>query len=155
MQRATNAPRVMAIGTVLATGGAAAPLIDAAWREQAAILDACLSAAPELAAGRAPVRLAVELAIDRRGRITAVAIKLPPAVGAWGSANELSLCLEQAIKTRLRLPPPQPRVDARAHGAVDRLPLARSKLREVSGPPAMSVGRWSRPALDALLAAEV
>ena len=43
---ATNAPRVMALGTVLSTGGAAAPLIDAAWREKgAAILDDCLGAA--------------------------------------------------------------------------------------------------------------
>jgi tetratricopeptide (TPR) repeat protein len=113
-QRPANAPRVMAIGTVLATGGAAAPLIDAAWREQAGILDECLSAAPELRAGRAPVRLAVELAIDRRGRITTAAIKLPPAVQAWGSADKLSHCLEQAIKTRLRLPPPQAARSTRA-----------------------------------------
>jgi tetratricopeptide (TPR) repeat protein len=113
-QRPASAPRVIAIGTVLATGGAAAPLIDAAWREQQAILDDCLSAAPELAAARVPVRLAVELAIDRRGRITAAAIRLPPAVAAWGSAEKLSLCLEQAIKTGLRLPAPQAARSTRA-----------------------------------------
>jgi tetratricopeptide (TPR) repeat protein len=104
--RPAAVPRVMAIGTVLATGGAAAPLIDAAWRQQAPILDECLSAVPELTAARVPVRLAVELAIDRRGRITSAAVKLPPVVQAWQSAGKFSLCLEQAIKTRLRLPPP-------------------------------------------------
>ena len=48
----------------VSTGGSVAPLIDAAWREQAAILDDCLSATPELATGARPLRLAVELAID-------------------------------------------------------------------------------------------
>ena len=36
------APRVIAHGTVLATGGIAAPLVDAAWRDQLPILDECL-----------------------------------------------------------------------------------------------------------------
>ncbi|HEY4392480.1 MAG TPA: tetratricopeptide repeat protein [Polyangia bacterium] len=97
-------PRVMAAGTVLATGGAAAPLIDAAWREQAAILDACLDAAPALAATRAPLRLAVEMTIDRRGRVTAAAVKLPSGIDLRGSAATLTACLEQAVVTHLRLP---------------------------------------------------
>jgi hypothetical protein len=102
--RPAGSPRVIAAGTVLATGGAAAPQIDAAWREQAAILDACLDAAPELAAGRAPVRLAVEMTIDRRGRVTAAAVKLPPALDLRGSAATFAPCLERAVMTRLRLP---------------------------------------------------
>ena len=82
-----SGPRVVAVGTVLSTGGSVAPLIDAAWREQAAILDDCLSAAPELATARAPLRLAVELTIDGHGRISSVAVKLPPAARAWWSTK--------------------------------------------------------------------
>jgi tetratricopeptide (TPR) repeat protein len=102
--RPATGPRVMAAGTVLATGGAAAPLIDAAWREQAAILDACFDAAPALARGRAPLRLAIEMTIDRRGRVAAAAVKLPPATDLGGSAATLATCLERAVVTRLRLP---------------------------------------------------
>lgn len=97
---------MVAVGTVLSTGGSVAPLIDAAWRDQAAILDDCLAAAPELAAARVPLRLAVELTIDRHGRISTAAVKLPPLAQAWPSAQVLSGCLERAIKTRLRLPTP-------------------------------------------------
>jgi tetratricopeptide (TPR) repeat protein len=104
--RRPSGPRVVAVGTVLSTGGSVAPLIDAAWRDQAAILDDCLGAAPELAAARVPVRLAVELTIDGHGRVSAAAVKLPPAAQAWPSAPTLSGCLERAIKTRLRLPTP-------------------------------------------------
>ena len=53
-RRRLSGPRVVAVGTVLSTGGSVAPLIDAAWRDQAAILDDCLGAAPELAAARVP-----------------------------------------------------------------------------------------------------
>ncbi len=109
-----SGPRVVAVGTVLSTGGSLAPLIDAAWREQAAILDDCLSAAPELAAARAPLRLAVELTIDGHGRISSVTVKLPPTAQAWSSAEKLSGCLERAIETRLRLPVPPARRPTRA-----------------------------------------
>jgi len=97
-------PRVLAAGTVLATGGAAAPLIDAAWREQTAILDACLDAPPELRAGHAPIRLAVEMTIDRRGRVTAAAVKLPAGLALGGSATTFASCVERAVVTHLRLP---------------------------------------------------
>ena len=43
-RRRLSGPRVVAVGTVLSTGGSVAPLIDAAWRDQAAILDDCLGA---------------------------------------------------------------------------------------------------------------
>ncbi len=109
-----SGPRVVAVGTVLSTGGSVAPLIDAAWREQAAILDDCLSAAPELAAGRAPLRMAVELTIDGHGQISSVAVKLPPTAQAWSSAEKLSGCLERTIETRLRLPVPPARRPTRA-----------------------------------------
>jgi len=94
------APHVLAVGTVLATGGAAAPLIDAAWRNQAAILDGCLAAAPGPIPARAPLRIAVEMEIDARGRVTAAAVKLPPPGDA-----ELARCLERVVIARLRLPP--------------------------------------------------
>lgn len=102
--RPAAGPRVLAAGTVLATGGAAAPLIDSAWRGQAAILDACLDAAPELAAGHAPVRLAVEMTIDRRGRVTAAAVKLPAGLVLRESAATFVPCVERAVLTHLRFP---------------------------------------------------
>ncbi len=122
-----SGPRLVAAGTVLSTGGSLAPLIDAAWREQAAILDDCLGAAPELAAARAPLRLAVELTIDGRGRISSVVVKLPPAAAAWSSAETLSRCLERTIGTRLRLPAPPTRRPTRARtellvGSAPKLP---------------------------------
>jgi tetratricopeptide (TPR) repeat protein len=107
-------PRVLAAGTVLSTGGSLAPLIDAAWREQAMILDDCLAGAPELAAARAPVRLAVELTIDSRGRVSSAAVKLPPAAQGWSSAEKFSRCLETAIETRLHLPAPPTKRPTRA-----------------------------------------
>jgi len=93
------APRVLAVGTVLSTGGAAAPLIDAAWRDQTAVLDDCLAAA-NLGAAGAPLRIAVEMEIDPRGRVTAAAVKLPAPADA-----ALARCLERAVVARLRLPP--------------------------------------------------
>jgi tetratricopeptide (TPR) repeat protein len=113
-KRRPSGPRVVAVGTVLSTGGSVAPLIDAAWRDQAAILDDCLGAAPELAAARVPVRLAVELTIDGHGRVSTAVVKLPPVAQAWPSAPTLSGCLERAIKTRLRLPTPPARRPTRA-----------------------------------------
>jgi tetratricopeptide (TPR) repeat protein len=100
-RRSAAGPRVMAAGTVLATGGAAAPLIDAAWRDQAAILDDCLDAAPELTAAHLPVRIAIELEIDAHGRVTAATAKLPASLPA-----DLGRCLERAVVARLRLPTP-------------------------------------------------
>ena len=112
--RRLSGPRVVAVGTVLSTGGSVAPLIDAAWRDQAAILDDCLGAAPELAAIRVPLRLAIELTIDGHGRVATAAVTLPPVAQAWPSAPTLSSCLERAIKARLRLPTPPARRQTRA-----------------------------------------
>lgn len=93
------APRVLAVGTVLSTGGAAAPLIDAAWRDQSAILEDCLAAA-NLSAASAPLRIAVEMEIDPRGRVATAAVKLPAPADV-----DLARCLERAVVARLRLPP--------------------------------------------------
>jgi tetratricopeptide (TPR) repeat protein len=97
--RAPRGPRLVATGTVLATGGLAAPLIDAAWRDQAAILDDCLDAVAEVSAGG--VRFAIELDVDSRGRVAGVSAKVPSPPG-----EAFARCVESAVKTRLRLRAP-------------------------------------------------
>ena len=133
---AGGGPRVIAVGTVLATGGSLAPLIDAAWREQAAILDDCLSAAPRAGRRARPRRLASRSTIDGRGRVSSAAVKLPPA--AAGLRRTLCALRGTAVETRLRLPaPPAGATDAGAHRA-GRSAFA-LKVRS-----AMSSGRRSR-----------
>ena len=76
-----------------------APLIDAAWRDQLSILDECLDGV------RAPpektLRVAIEIGIDERGKITQATAKLPEGVDPRFGA-----CVEKATKQRLRLPEP-------------------------------------------------
>lgn len=91
--------RLLAAATVLSTGGTPAPLIDAAWRSQAAILDDCLDDATGLIRPGAPLRFAIELEIDGQGRVVAAAAKLPVPNG-----EPLARCLEGAVRTGLRLP---------------------------------------------------
>jgi tetratricopeptide (TPR) repeat protein len=98
-QRRAGGARLLAAATVLATGGTPAPLIDAAWRNQSAILDDCLDAAADLARPGTPLRLAIEMEIDRRGRVVAAVAKVPiPGAGS------LARCLEDAVRDGLRLP---------------------------------------------------
>jgi tetratricopeptide (TPR) repeat protein len=90
------APRIIAYGTVLATGGLAAPLVDAAWRNQLPILDECLA---ELRMPpHATVRIAIEMEVDAHGKATRVVAKVPPPYD-----ERFARCLESAAKTRLRL----------------------------------------------------
>ena len=104
----------MAVGTVLSTGG----LAGAADRCRLARAGGDPRRLPERGAGAGrrarPVRLAVELTIDRHGRVSSAAVKLPPAAQAWSFAEKLSRCLERAIETRLRLPAPPGRRPTRA-----------------------------------------
>jgi hypothetical protein len=74
-------------------------LIDAAWRQQSAILDDCLDAAGALVRPGATVRLAIEMEIDRRGRVVSVTAKLPIP-----GADSLARCLEDTVRGGLRLP---------------------------------------------------
>jgi tetratricopeptide (TPR) repeat protein len=83
--------RVVAFGTVQASGGIAAPLVDAAWRAQVGLLDDCL----ERATASGSVRISVELALDARGRVTRATVKAP----ALGDA--FARCAEAAVKERL------------------------------------------------------
>jgi tetratricopeptide (TPR) repeat protein len=101
--RAPRGPRLVATGTVLATGGLAAPLIDAAWRDQAAILDDCLDALADLPDAGAGVRFAIEIEVDGRGHLAGVSAKVPSPPG-----EAFARCVETAVKTRLRLGPPGP-----------------------------------------------
>ncbi len=98
-QRAAGGPRLVAVATVLASASAPAPLIDAAWREQASILDDCFDAAGALVRPGPAVRLAIEMEIDRRGRVVSATAKLPIP-----GADALARCLEEAVRGGLRLP---------------------------------------------------
>src|SRR6185312_1689856 len=97
--RVANGARLLAAATVLSTGGAPAPLIDAAWRSQAAILDDCLEDAAGLLRGGGALRIAIEMEIDGRGRVTSAEAKLPVT-----NAASLAHCLESAVRAGLRLP---------------------------------------------------
>jgi tetratricopeptide (TPR) repeat protein len=94
-------PRVIAHGTVLATGGIGAPLVDAAWRDQMTILDECLDGVR--LASRATLRIAIEMDIDARGRLTRVVVKAPAPFD-----ERFARCVESATKQRLRLSVPAP-----------------------------------------------
>ncbi len=94
-------PRLLAVATVLATGGAPAPLIDAAWRAQVGLLDDCLAEGAAVLGAGAPMRIAIELEIDGQGRVVSATAKLPvPA----GEGTPLARCLEEAVRRGLRLP---------------------------------------------------
>jgi tetratricopeptide (TPR) repeat protein len=91
--------RIAAHGTVLTAGAMPAPLIDAAWRDQLPILDECLDTVR--AAPAKTLRVAIEIAIDERGKITQATAKLPE-----GMDPRFGACAEKATKERLRLPAP-------------------------------------------------
>ncbi|HSS37154.1 MAG TPA: tetratricopeptide repeat protein, partial [Polyangia bacterium] len=100
---AAGGPRLLAAATVLATGGAPAPLIDAAWRDQAGLLDDCLAEGAAVLGGGSSLRIAIELEIDGHGRVVSAVAKLPvPAA----DAQSLAQCLEEAVRRSLRLPAP-------------------------------------------------
>jgi tetratricopeptide (TPR) repeat protein len=94
-------PRVVAHGTVLATGGIPAPLIDAAWRDQLPILDDCLDGVR--LPTRATLRIAIEMDVDARGNLTRVIVKAPAPFD-----ERFSHCVESATKRRLRFSVPAP-----------------------------------------------
>jgi tetratricopeptide (TPR) repeat protein len=94
-------PRVIAHGTVLATGGIAAPLVDAAWRDQMSILDECLDGVRLTA--RATLRIAIEMDVDARGKLTRVTAKAPAPFD-----ERFARCVESVTKQRLRFTVPGP-----------------------------------------------
>jgi tetratricopeptide (TPR) repeat protein len=98
---AAPAPRVLSHGTVLATGGIAAPLVDAAWRDQMAILDECLDGVR--LAPHATLRIAIEMDVDARGKLTRVIAKVPAPFD-----ERFARCVESATKERLHFSVPAP-----------------------------------------------
>jgi tetratricopeptide (TPR) repeat protein len=95
--------RILASGTVLATGGLAAPLIDAAWRAQAGLLDGCLdSALPAELGGarqvRAGIRFAIEIDVDAHGHLVGAVAKVPASLG-----ESFARCVEGAVMDGLHL----------------------------------------------------
>jgi tetratricopeptide (TPR) repeat protein len=85
-------PRIVAIGTVQALGGIAAPFIDAAWRERPKLLDECLAAAR----GAGSVRVAIDLDLDAHGRVTRAAVD-----GAGPLGDDFARCAEAAVTRKL------------------------------------------------------
>ena len=94
-------PRVVAHGTVLATGGIAAPLIDAAWRDQLPLLDECLDGVRLTT--HTTLRIAIEMDVDARGNLTRVIVKAPAPFD-----ERFAHCVESATKRRLRFSVPAP-----------------------------------------------
>jgi tetratricopeptide (TPR) repeat protein len=96
--------RVVASGTVLASGPVPAPLVDAAWRARPHLLDDCLAEA--VRSGSLPprdgFRLALELELDARGVVTEVVVKAPTFVD-----ETFSRCAEAAVRGGLRVPRPR------------------------------------------------
>jgi len=90
----SGAGRVIAIGTLETSGGIAAPLIDAAWRDHAGLLDACLDGQ----GWHGTVRVTLELEIDASGRVTrARARTVAPFDGTFAR------CAEAAVESKLRV----------------------------------------------------
>ena len=90
-------PRVVAVGTVQASGGIAAPLIDAAWRDRLTLLDPCLAAAR----GGGSVRVGIDLDFDARGRVTRASIERAGPLG-----EDFARCAEAAVTGRLTVAVP-------------------------------------------------
>jgi tetratricopeptide (TPR) repeat protein len=108
--RAGVAPslRVLAAGTVLASGPVPAPLVDAAWREHPRLVDDCLADGVRagVLAPRDGFRFVVELALDAHGVVTEAVAKAPATVDP-----SFARCVEAAVRATLRVPSPrQPRV---------------------------------------------
>jgi tetratricopeptide (TPR) repeat protein len=95
--RAPASGRVVAIGTVQASGGIGAPLMDAAWRERGSLIDGCL----EGVVGQGTVRFALEMQLDGHGTVTRATVKAPPSLDG-GFAR----CVESAVKRELKVSVP-------------------------------------------------
>ena len=106
--------RIVAVGTVQSSGGIPAPLVDAAWRAQASLLDDCL----EQAAGKGSVRMSVELTLDGRGRVSRVVVEVP----ALGKA--FARCAEAAVKAHLVVVIPRIEDHLRPYRSAHRVPVA-------------------------------
>jgi Tetratricopeptide repeat len=107
--------RVLAAGTVLASGPIPAPLVDAAWRQRPRLLDDCLDDLMRigLLPPRDGFRFALELEIDARGLVTSAVVKAPPPLDEPTGAS-FARCVEAAVRGGLRVPQPRPARPTRA-----------------------------------------
>jgi hypothetical protein len=95
--------RVVAHGTVFSAGPIAAPLVDVAWRDKGAILQPCLDAIRTVGKVPASARIAIEMEIDGRGRVTSATTKVAEPLD-----DAFARCAESAVKEHLRIStPPQ------------------------------------------------
>ena len=117
--------RVVHEATIGADGPLVAPLIDAAWRLHARMLDGCLSDVEiDAAAGGArDLRLRLEVTLDENGAARAVTAEVPAGVGA-----SLGSCVEEAIRTRFSTSKPNRRKPTRARIELLLAPAAPSGL---------------------------
>jgi tetratricopeptide (TPR) repeat protein len=102
--------RVVAAGTVMASGPIPAPLVDAAWRAHPRLVEDCLDDAVSrgVLAPRDSLRIALELVIDARGTVTEASVKSPPDLDA-----ALARCAERSLRENLTVPRPQRPKDTR------------------------------------------
>jgi tetratricopeptide (TPR) repeat protein len=101
---AASSLRVVAAGTVLASGPIPAPLVDAAWRARPGLLDQCLDDGVRAGAlaPRTSFRFALEIEIDARGAVTHAAAKSNAPLDAT-----FARCAEAAVRSGLRIARPQ------------------------------------------------
>jgi tetratricopeptide (TPR) repeat protein len=106
--RAAPRLRVTAAGTVAADGPIPAPLVDAAWRQMPGMLDACLDEASRagLVPPRSGFRFSLELELDARGAVSAVAVKAAAPLAQLGS-GPFARCVDDAVRGGLRVPRPR------------------------------------------------
>jgi tetratricopeptide (TPR) repeat protein len=100
----TSSLRVVAAGTVLASGPVPAPLVDAAWRARPDLLDACLDEGVQrgVLAARESFRFALEIELDGRGAVTEAKAK-----SAAPLDPTFARCAEDAVRAGLRVQRPQ------------------------------------------------
>jgi len=119
--------RVVRTATLEARGPLVAPMIDAAWRLDPALLDACLAdvslasvAGTEGTMPRADhdFRMRLELVIDGNGRVSSASIEAPAALPAG-----VAPCIVTALENRLRVPRPARKRSTRARVEVVLAPV--------------------------------
>jgi hypothetical protein len=90
---------VVAIGTLETSGGIAAPLIDAAWRDHSGVLEPCLEALPP---ARGSARFVLEVDLDAAGRAVRASVRVTPPLD-----ETFARCVEGAVSSRLRVAVPR------------------------------------------------
>ncbi|MBC8132097.1 MAG: tetratricopeptide repeat protein [Deltaproteobacteria bacterium] len=125
--RRTDGPalrlRVLHQATIAADGPLVAPLIDAAFRLDAHLLDACLRDFPASAADTKvdtqQFKLSLQLRIEDTGRVGAVTVKAQASLG-----DAIPRCIENALLTRFQVTRPARRKPTQARMELVLAPVA-------------------------------